>query len=133
MKMINVPKSDVAIFSIKPVYADKILSGKKKVEYRKSKCNRDIKKIIIYATTPIKMVVGEVDVSEIISGTPDEIWKLTFEQGGISKSDYEAYFSGKSVAFAYRLTKPAKFRIPRLLKEYGIDRAPQSFCYLKIE
>ena len=45
MKMINVPKSNVAIFSIKPVYVDKILSGKKKVEYRKSKCNRDIKKI----------------------------------------------------------------------------------------
>ncbi len=129
--MRNVHESDVAIFSIKPVYAAKILSGDKKVEYRKCKCNRNIKKILIYATAPIKMVIGEVSVNGILSDDPNKVWDLTHDDGGILKLEFDIYFLHKNVAFAYRLVDPIKYEKPHSLSEYGIERPPQSFCYIK--
>ena len=53
------------ILPIKPVFAEKILSGEKKYEYRKRLCIKEINKIYIYATVPVKMIIGEVGVVEI--------------------------------------------------------------------
>lgn len=49
-----------AIFSIHPQFADLILSGEKKFEFRRIPAKRDIDKILIYATAPVCAVVGEV-------------------------------------------------------------------------
>ncbi|EGR3506369.1 hypothetical protein DC852_24550, partial [Vibrio parahaemolyticus] len=64
-----------ALLSIKPKYVDEIISGKKKYEFRKKIFKRDIDSIIVYCTSPIKMVVGEIFFSETISDTPRKIWK----------------------------------------------------------
>ena len=48
------------LLSIKPEYVRKIVSGKKKYEYRKFHCRDDIDTIVIYVTAPVKEVIGEV-------------------------------------------------------------------------
>jgi len=73
------------LLSINPQYVARILSGEKKYEYRKFRCRKNVDKIIIYSTAPIKRVVAEVDVSEIIEDTLDVVWEKTKEFSGITK------------------------------------------------
>ena len=48
------------LMSIKPEYVKKIFDGTKKYEYRKTKCKIKPTKIIVYASTPVKKVVGDI-------------------------------------------------------------------------
>ena len=48
------------VLPIKPEYADKILNGQKKYEYRKNICTDNIEKIYVYATSPVKAIIGEL-------------------------------------------------------------------------
>ena len=82
------------LLSIKPEFANKILNGEKKFEFRKSLFKRDgIKTVLIYATMPIGKVIGEFDIEHIISNSPQEIWNETCEFSGISKSFFDDYSS----------------------------------------
>lgn len=119
-----------ALFSIKPEFAFKILSGEKIFEYRKTKTKENISHIVIYASSPVKKVVGEVKVADVISGIPEEIWKYTREFSGIDYDFYQKYFSGKKVAHAYHLQCPIQYQQYKDLIDFNVTRAPQSYQYL---
>lgn len=74
------------LLSIKPEYVKKILSGKKKYEFRKFHCHDDVDTIVIYCTSPVKKVVAEAKLLNIIEGTSADVWEKTKGFGGISKS-----------------------------------------------
>ena len=77
------------ILSIKPNYANAILDGSKLYEYRKVlPKNTDIKKVYIYASKPIMAIVGEFTIGAIISDTPQKVWELTKNDGGITRSQF---------------------------------------------
>ncbi len=118
------------LMSIKPEFVEAILSGEKKYEYRKVKCKKPIDRIVIYSTSPIMQIVAEAEVRCIISGTPDEIWRKTHNDSGISKIFYDDYYHSRDIAYAYQLGKIIKFKKSKSLKDYGVDKAPQSFRYL---
>lgn len=118
------------LISIKPEYTEKIISGVKKYEYRRHVAKKDISSIIIYETAPIKRVVAEAEIEAILSYTPDELWKLTKEESGINKKFFDEYFKGKRIAHAYRIGKVKVFEKPKLLENYGVRYAPQSFIYI---
>ena len=65
------------LLSINPQYVEHIFSGKKRYEYRKFRCRKDVDKIIIYSTAPVKLVVGEVNVSEVIEDNLEVVWEKT--------------------------------------------------------
>ena len=46
------------LLSINPEHVENILDGTKKYEYRKKSCKKDIDRIVIYSTHPVKKVVG---------------------------------------------------------------------------
>ncbi len=118
------------LLPIKPEYVDKILKQKKLYEYRKTKCKRKIDKIIIYSTSPIKKVIAEVEVQEIISNSPSQLWKDTKDYSGISKIKYMKYFKNRDIAFAYKLGKVIVYDEPKTLNDLGINYYPQSFVYI---
>ncbi|MFA5603564.1 MAG: ASCH domain-containing protein [Bacilli bacterium] len=119
------------LMPIKPEYVEKIMSGRKKYEYRKTKPKKsDINKMIIYSTFPVMKVVGEVEVNEIIVDTPERVWNITEHHTGISKETYDLYYKNKSNAIAYKLGKVKKYDKPLELAELGINYVPQSFVYL---
>ena len=62
--------------------------------------------------------------------SPEELWKLTKEESGISKGFFDEYFEGKEIAYAYKLGKIKVYDEPKTLLEYGIKAAPQSFVYI---
>lgn len=119
------------LMSINPIYADKILSGTKKYEYRKVKAKKDkVNKIVIYATYPIMKVVGEVEVKDILEETPEKLWNVTKEYSGVTKQFYDNYFNKSSKAIAYKLGKIEKYDEPKKLEDVGVNCIPQSFLYL---
>lgn len=118
------------LFSIKPQFAFKILSGEKVFEYRKNRTKEDISYMVIYAGSPIKKVVGEVQVVDVFSGTPDNIWKLTSEFSGMDYYSYAKYFNGRDDAYAYHLQYPSRYNPYKNLVDFNITRPPQSYQYL---
>lgn len=120
---------DSILLSIKPKYVQKIFDGSKKYEFRTKQPIRKIKKIIIYETSPTKLIVGEAKIITHCK-TPETIWKMTKDYAGISEDEFFNYFKKSDVAVAYGLFDIVKYDTPRTLEEFGIKRAPQSFVYL---
>ena len=54
------------ILPIYPEYIDLIIKGKKKYEFRKFTCRKEVKTILLYATHPIKAIVGEAKILDIV-------------------------------------------------------------------
>lgn len=79
------------LLSINPEHVENILKGIKKYEYRKIACRRRVDKIIIYSTTPIKKVVGEAEVIDILQKEKDELWHETENESGITKIFFDEY------------------------------------------
>ena len=119
------------LLSIKPEFVEKIFLSEKKYEFRKIIPNRKVDKIVIYVTRPICRVVGEVFVSGIISGTPQDVWKKTEKYAGIGREFFYSYFKGCEIAYAYKLGTVHKYYKPQMLSDIGIYMAPQNFLYLK--
>lgn len=119
------------LLSINPEYVEKILDGTKKFEYRKRKCSRNnVDTIIIYATSPIKKVVGEVKIKDVLVDNPTEIWQITNQKSGITKEFFDSYYKNREIAVAYKLGKVTKYKKGKSLTEYGVMHAPQSFIYI---
>lgn len=119
------------LMPIKPKYANQILDGTKKFEYRKSKIKKEnVHSIIIYATAPVKKVIGEVEILEIIEDTPENIWNQTHEHGGMAKEDYDKYFKGRATAVAYVLGKTKRYTKEKSLAKFDICYYPQSYVYV---
>ncbi len=118
------------LISINPEHVSRIINGTKKYEYRTKAAKQDVKKIIIYETTPVKKVVAEAEIDDVLMMPPEELWKTTSNYSGISKEFFDKYFNGKKVAYAYKLGKVTVYNKPIELKEIGVKTAPQSFVYL---
>ena len=85
------------LLSINPEHVENILKGIKKYEYRKIACRRRVDKIIIYSTTPIKKVVGEAEVIDILQKEKDELWHETENESGITKIFFDEYYKTYAV------------------------------------
>lgn len=118
------------LISINPEHVENILNGTKKYEYRKIAAKKDISSIIIYETTPVKRIVAEAEIIDVLMFTPEELWAQTKDASGIDKVFFDEYFKGREVAYAYKLGKVKKYETPKTLLEYGIKSAPQSFVYI---
>ena len=118
------------IISINPEHVKNIINGTKKFEYRTKAAKSDVNKIIIYETTPVKRVVAEVEIIDVLSMPPEELWKKTKNQSGISKTFFDSYFKGREVAYAYQLGKVKVYKQSKSLDEFGLKFAPQSFAYV---
>lgn len=122
-------KSKTIILSIHPCHIEKIFSGEKLYEYRKS-VPSDIQNIVVYATTPIKKIVAIIEVDKVLTDTPESIWKQTKKHSGITKEFFMSYFKGKEKANAIKFKDVREFKEPKSLSTINIHNAPQSFIYI---
>lgn len=122
------------LLSIKPKFAYKIFDGEKKFEFRKVIFkNPDIKTIVVYASSPVQQVIGEFEIDDILSSSPNEIWELTKKYSGISEVYFNEYFENKLIAHAIKIKNTKKYIKPMSLKDDFNVLPPQSFLYLKEE
>lgn len=120
-----------ALISVKPVYAERIASGEKTVEYRKAIMREKPDRLIIYATQPVGRILGEVDLIGVSWGDPEKIWERTRASGGISREAYDNYFTGRDVAVAYELGEFIPNDNGTTLADLGLRRPPQAYAYVR--
>lgn len=125
----------VLFLSLRPIYAELIISGTKTVELRRIR-PRAIPGtlVIIYASSPVKHVVGTCVVDEINTATPEEIWRLHGARTGLDWPALSAYFKDKERGVAIAVMSPTRLEIPiplTIVRKYvGRSAPPQSFRYI---
>ncbi|MBN2909144.1 ASCH domain-containing protein [Polycladomyces sp. WAk] len=119
------------LLSIKPEFVKKIFSGEKKYEYRKVIFKKAVSKIVVYSTKPEAKLIGEFSIEDILCDTPEEIWKETKKESGISYSFFKSYFQNHDEGYAIKIGDIHLYSEP--IDPKLIDhnfRPPQSFCYV---
>lgn len=118
------------VLSIKPEFANKIFDGSKKFEFRKAIFkNKDVKTVIVYASSPVQRVIGEFEIEKIINKDLDALWDITRHSSGISQEYFYDYFSERDKGFAIQIKNPKKYRQSKCLKKDFDLIPPQSFAY----
>ena len=124
----------IAVMAINPEFADRILAGTKRVEFRRTIPKRVVSHVLIYSTAPCKVVVGYFEVTGIDIGAPADIWKRFGQSGGVSAEVFWSYYRGSEKAVAIKVGRVVAFKSPLPLGELSPNLSPpQSFCYLSGE
>jgi len=119
------------LLSIKPEFAEKIFDGTKKFEFRRALFKREnIKTVVVYASSPVRKVIGEFDIDSIIQMSPELLWEETKDYSGINKEYFFKYFENKSLGFAIKIKRVLKYKSPKCLKNDFQLSPPQSFLYI---
>ena len=80
------------LLSVKPKYAEKIVEGKKKYEFRRAIFKQqNIEKVYIYSSSPVSKIVGAFEIEKILKDSPEKIWTLCQKYAGISKKEFFDY------------------------------------------
>lgn len=118
------------LLSIKPEFAEKIFSGSKRYEYRRSIFKKKVDTVIVYASSPMRKVIGEFSIETIHHADLDSLWKQTQKYSGITLSYYKSYFESKDKGYAIKVFGARRYKNPLdLKKSFGI-LPPQSFAYI---
>lgn len=119
------------LLSIKPEYVEKIENGTKLYEFRRSIFKKDADEIWVYASAPIKQIVGKIYIEDIIEDTPQNLWHSFELCAGINKDAFFNYFAGKEKGFAIKIKEFESFQTPiNPYKEKIGFIPPQSYAYL---
>ena len=110
----------IALLSIRPMFAEKIMAGGKRVEFRKTRFREDVSHAVVYATSPVQRVLGYFNVQGIIAASPSEVWARFRAVGGIDQRQFDAYYADSETAVAIvigdvvALPEPAPLASPLL-------------------
>lgn len=121
--------------SVKPEYADKIINNQKTIELRKNLPN--VSKddyVIIYATLPVKTVVGFAKIKQIIKTNPKQMWSEYSDRLGISKEAFEEYYANSEISVGIEIDSVIKlnvgFSLQEIKKFIPNFSPPQTYKYL---
>jgi len=123
------------LLSVKPKYAEKILAGEKKYEFRRSIFRRNnINKVYIYSSSPVSKIIAAFGIEKILKDSPEIIWTLCQKSAGISKKDFFIYFKNSEAAYAIKIENVEVFENPiDPFCEFKNFKPPQSFYYFDLE
>jgi predicted transcriptional regulator len=130
--------SNTILISMKPRFAERILSGSKFVEIRKKFSKKWIGcNAVLYASRPTSGVVGEARISSVTIGSPQEIWDKFESYIGCSREEFNAYVSDADQISAIELAEVVPYLAPVVLSQLSHLlnedlRPPQSFCDLRL-
>jgi type I restriction enzyme S subunit len=123
------------LLSVKPKYAEKILDGEKKYEFRRAIFKKqDIEKVYIYSSSPVSKIVAAFEIEKILKDTPEKLWTLCQKYAGISKRDFFDYFKNSNAAYAIEMENVEVFKKPiDPFNEFTNFKPPQSFYYFDVK
>ena len=104
-------KHKYLFIAVQPEYAYKLISKQKDIELRKMCPHvRQGDYVIIYASAPVKAVLGFGKIKNIIVCSPDDMWKKYSERLGIDKGNFCAYYYNhtKAVGIEFDMVKAVK-------------------------
>lgn len=120
----------VVLMSIKPHWADAIMRGRKRVEFRRAGFSRPISHVVVYATSPVQRVIGYFEVAGVTKATPLALWNLFSAVGEIEFDAFWRYYAGAEdgvaigVGDVFQLSEPLELDavVPAAVP-------PQSYIY----
>ena len=126
------------LFSLKPCYANLVFEGLKHAELRRHITpfmeNRDV---FIYVSSPTRQLRGGFRVGHVWCGSPEEVWNEVSELASVDKRDFDAYYSGRTVAYALQISDVWEYVYPldlsTLRKRFPRFVVPQSWRYVRPE
>ena len=119
------------LLSIRPEFASKIFDGTKRYEYRRVIFkNQEISRVIVYASDPIKQIIGEFEIEDILHDEPRALWVKTKNHAGISEKRFFEYFTNKPKGYAIKVKTTRMYDNPLPLNSIMVSSPPQSFMYL---
>jgi predicted transcriptional regulator len=130
-------KRDVLV-SVRPPFAEKILTGEKTVELRRRfPRNGTIGAIaLIYSSSPVRAIVAVARIKDVMKLPVSQIWKDHGAAACISKREFDSYFAGLKIGFVILLDSlrplPNQLKAAELIAQFGIV-PPQSYRYVTDE
>jgi predicted transcriptional regulator len=126
------PGARAVLLSVKPRFADQIVDGTKRVEFRRVWANEHVPWIAIYSSSPTKMLVAIAEVESVVAASASTLWAVNCSRGGgLTRGELRSYFSGKTKGYAVMLGRVLRPNAPiepaKIVQGF---RAPQSFRYL---
>lgn len=124
------------LMSLKASYAERILNGQKTVEIRRRFADKwSGHRVGLYASAPVRSLVGEAKISAVASDHPSAIWEKFGAKIGGSKDEFDTYVEGASEIYAIVLEEVVSYTsrapISQLSDFVGRDLVPpQSYCSL---
>jgi len=125
----------VLLLSIQPPHAEKIFERTKLVELRRTRpaiVAGDL--ILVYVSSPVKAIVGVLEIDRIIEATPARLWPEVSGKAGIDRKQFDEYYIGAERAFGLFLKNvrwfPHPIDLQYLRRLWHNFRPPQSFRYL---
>ena len=126
--------SSDAIISIKPRFAEAILSGTKTVELRRRIPPIEVgTRLWIYATRPTAAVIGSAVLENVVKKSPADLWKQCGDKTGVDRGTFDSYFEGTTIALGLYLAqvRPASpINIDQLRKTLKGFHPPQVIARL---
>lgn len=121
----------IALMSIRPEFALRLMAGDKLAEFRRAAPTRPISHVVVYASHPVSAIIGMFEVARIDEASPHRLWQAFSGVAGIGRDAFFKYFSGRKSGFALVVKKTQKLKRPVPLGGPGLPtRPPQSFMYL---
>lgn len=115
------------LMSIRPEYAEAILSGTKTFELRRRRPSFAIgSRVVVYSSSPDQQLLGTFETGTIHEAGLEELWQQVGEKAGITRDAFDAYFEGCDLGYAIEVHSPRRLD-PRPLR----FRPPQSYLYLR--
>lgn len=136
------------LLSIHPKWAQKIYSGEKTVEWRKTypKIISEDTKVYLYETAPIKKVTGYIFLKfNSFESANYPFTRINFydsdskylmidnlERMGCVPIEHLKKYLNTSNGYGWRIAESKKFMEPKTLADFGLKRAPQSWQYVEV-
>lgn len=130
----RVDSNRLMLMSIRPRHVESILRGEKRVELRRTRpVIKHGQPAAIYATIPSAAVVATCRISTIQSSSPEDLWASVKEISGVTKEEYDGYFSDSTTAVALHLTEVTALADPvslTHLRSAGPFNPPQTWHFI---
>ncbi|MEU3114308.1 ASCH domain-containing protein [Micromonospora chalcea] len=122
------------LLSLRPRFADAILSGTKTVELRRRPINAQPGTLVIlYSSAPVMAIVGTARLRQVMVSDPQTAWGNHHPALGLQKDEYDGYLDGSPLAYLLHLTQVCTLNEPlhlHRLRQDGGFHPPQSFRYV---
>ena len=126
------------ILSLKPQYAELILSGEKTVELRNRIVHIEPGTVIwIYATMPVGGIVALAELDSVVHDTPAEIWFRYEKEMCIDRADFDSYIDNRESVSAVKLSSVRRLKhsvtLDWIRQSIGNFQPPQFYSRLSLD
>lgn len=126
--------ASIIVLSIHPVHGMNILKGDKKVELRRiqPKYLSPGSLVLLYASSPLKSLIGAFRVSSITKKPILELWEEVEDKACITLEEFNNYYSDIDSGIAIYFDETWEFPSPinlDILRDEMDFQPPQSFRY----